>query len=157
MQKITPFLWYDGKAEEAAQLYVSLFKNAKITEVRHSPGDTPSGPKGAVMTVTFEIEGQSFTALNGGPHFKFTPAISLFVDCDTQDEVDRLWDKLSEGGEKSRCGWLVDRYGVSWQIIPKALGRFLGDPDRAKAERAMKAMLQMGKIDIATLERAFNG
>jgi predicted 3-demethylubiquinone-9 3-methyltransferase (glyoxalase superfamily) len=154
MQKITPFLWFDGKAEEAAQLYVSLFKNAKITNVSRYAEGSPGGPAGSAMTVSFEIEGQSFTALNGGPMFKFTPAISLFVNCETQDEVDLLWDRLSEGGEKSRCGWLTDKYGVSWQIIPTALGRLLGDPDRARAGRVMKAMLGMSKIDIAGLERA---
>jgi predicted 3-demethylubiquinone-9 3-methyltransferase (glyoxalase superfamily) len=150
MQKITPFLWFDGKAEEAMQFYVSIFKNSKIVS-------TMPGPDGKVLTGTFELEGQRFMALNGGPQFKFTEAISLFVNCETQTEVDELWNKLTQGGAESQCGWLKDKFGLSWQIIPSALGRFLGDKDRAKAGRAMQAMLQMKKIDIAKLQQAYDG
>ena len=153
MQKITPFLWFDSQAEEAATFYTSLFKNSKITGISRY-GEAGPGPKGAVMMVNFELDGQRFMALNGGPVFKFTPAISLFVNCETQEEVDELWEKLSAGGEKSRCGWLKDKYGLSWQIIPTALGRLMGDPDRKKAGQVMKAMLQMDKIDIKRLEEA---
>ena len=156
MQKITPFLWFDDKAEEAANFYVSLFKNSKIDTVSRY-GDAGPGPKGAVMTVAFQLNGQKFTALNGGPLFKFTEAISLFVNCESQQEVDELWEKLSAGGQKSRCGWLKDKYGLSWQIIPSALGKLMSDPDREKAGRVMKAMLQMDKIDIAALEEAAAG
>ncbi|VVB51851.1 3-demethylubiquinone-9 3-methyltransferase [uncultured archaeon] len=154
MQKITPFLWFDGKAEEAMNLYVSIFRNSKVESVIRY-GDAGPGPKGAVMSATFQLEGQEFTALNGGPQFTFTPAISFFVNCETQEEVDRLWEKLSEGGEKGRCGWLKDRYGVSWQIVPVVLGEMLRDADPKKSERVMKAMLQMDKIDIKTLKRAY--
>ena len=154
--KITPFLWFDDKAEEAANFYVSLFKNSKIDTVSRY-GDAGPGPKGAVMTVAFQLNGQKFTALNGGPLFKFTEAISLFVNCESQQEVDELWEKLSAGGQKSRCGWLKDKYGLSWQIIPSALGKLMSDPDREKAGRVMKAMLQMDKIDIAALEEAAAG
>jgi predicted 3-demethylubiquinone-9 3-methyltransferase (glyoxalase superfamily) len=150
MQKITPFLWYDGKAEEAARFYVSIFKNSKIISV--SPG-----AQGKAMSCTFELDGQRFHALNGGPMFQFTPAISFFVDCYSQEEVDELWEKLSAGGEKSRCGWLKDKFGLSWQIIPTELGKYLSDPDREKAGRAMNAMLKMDKIDIAGLQNAFEG
>jgi len=153
MQKITTFLWFDNQAEEAAKLYVSLFKNSKIGSISRY-GDAGPGPKGSVMMVTFQLDGQEFMALNGGPEFKFTPAISLFVNCETQQEVDELWDKLSEGGRKDRCGWLTDKYGLSWQIIPTALAKLMGDPDPEKSKRVMKAMLQMDKIDIAGLERA---
>lgn len=155
MQKITPFLWFDGKAEEAANLYVSIFKNSRIVSVRRY-GEAGPGPKGTVMMVTFEIEGQAFTALNGGPQFTFTPAISFFVNCETQQEVDELWEKLSEGGKPLQCGWLNDKYGVSWQIIPKALIEMLNDPDPAKASRVMKAMMQMIKIDINGLKQAYD-
>ncbi len=147
MHTITPFLWFDGQAEEAMTFYLSIFPNSKVL------GVVP-GPDGKAMSVSFEIEGQRFHALNGGPQFTFTPAISLFVSCETQAEVDGLWEKLSEGGVRERCGWLRDRYGLSWQIIPTALGRLMGDPDRARAGRVMHAMLQMDKIDIAGLERA---
>jgi len=153
MQKITTFLWFDNQAEEAAKLYVSLFKNSKIGSVSRY-GDAGPGPKDSVMMVIFELDGQQFMALNGGPTFKFTPAISLFVNCETQQEVDELWDKLSEGGRKDRCGWLTDKYGLSWQIIPTALAKLMSDPDPEKSKRVMKAMLQMDKIDIAGLERA---
>jgi len=155
MQKITTFLWYDNQAEEAVKLYTSIFKNSKITGTSRY-GDAGPGAPGAVMTVNFELEGQQFIALNGGPLFKFTEAISLYVDCETQAEVDELWEKLSAGGQKSRCGWLKDKYGLSWQIIPSILGKLLGDADRAKAGRVMQAMLQMDKIDIAKLKKAAN-
>ena len=154
MQKITPFLWFDGKAEEAAIFYTSIFKNSKIKNIARY-GDAGPGPKGTVMSTTFELEGQDFIALNGGPHFTFTPAISFFVSCETQQEVDDLWEKLSLGGEKNNCGWLRDKYGVSWQIIPTALGQMLHDKDAKKSNRVMKAMLQMKKIDIKALKQAY--
>ncbi len=154
MQKITTFLWFDDKAEEAANFYVSLFKDSKIGTVKRY-GDAGPGPKGSVMIVTFTLEGQEFTALNGGSHFSFTPAISLLVNCESQAEVDELWEKLSAGGRKDRCGWLTDKYGLSWQIIPTALGKLMSDPDPAKSGRVMKAMLQMDKIDIARLQQAY--
>ena len=154
MQKITPFLWFNDQAEEAMNFYVSLFRNSKITMLRRY-GEEGPGPKGTVMTGTFELEGQEFMALNGGPHFSFTPAISLFVNCQTQEEVDELWDKFSEGGVTNQCGWLQDKYGVSWQIIPTALGEMLGDKNPAKAGAVMKAMLQMRKIDIKRLQQAY--
>jgi predicted 3-demethylubiquinone-9 3-methyltransferase (glyoxalase superfamily) len=153
MQKITPFLWFDNQAEEAVNFYVSLFKNSKINNVKRY-GDAGPGPKGSVMIVTFQLEGQEFLALNGGPHFKFTPALSLYVDCETQGEVDQLWDKLSAGGRKDRCGWLQDKYGLSWQIIPKALQELMSDPDPKKSTSVMQAMLKMDKIDIEALKRA---
>jgi predicted 3-demethylubiquinone-9 3-methyltransferase (glyoxalase superfamily) len=153
MQKITPFLWFDGKAEEAANLYVSLFENAKIKSVSRW-GEGAPAPKGSAMSVTIEIDGREFILFNGGPMFKFTEAISMFVNANTQEEIDHLWEKLSEGGQKSRCGWLKDKYGVSWQIIPPVLGELLQHKDSAKAKRAMQAMLQMDKIDIAVLQQA---
>jgi len=153
MQKITPFLWFNDKAEEAANFYVSLFKNSKVKEVRRY-GDAGPGPKGSVMTITFQIEGQDFIALNGGPHFSFTPAVSLFVNCEKQEEVYQLWEKLAEGGRKDRCGWLQDKYGLSWQIIPEALGKLMTDPDPKKAASVMQAMLQMDKIDVKRLQEA---
>ncbi|MCU1268833.1 MAG: 3-demethylubiquinone-9 3-methyltransferase [Acidobacteriaceae bacterium] len=146
-------MWLDGKAEEAMNFYVSIFKNSKVGRVTRY-GDAGPGPKGSVMSATFQIEGQEFFALNGGPQFQFTPAISFFVNCDTQQEVDELWEKLSAAGEKNRCGWLRDKYGLSWQIIPTALGKMLGDKDLVKANRVMKAMLQMDKIDIKGLKQA---
>jgi predicted 3-demethylubiquinone-9 3-methyltransferase (glyoxalase superfamily) len=153
MQKIVTFLWYDSQAEEAANFYVSIFKNSKIGQIgRYS--EAGPGPKGSVMSVTFQLEGQEFFALNGGPHFKFTPAISLFVNCETQEEVDELWEKLSAGGRQDRCGWLQDKYGLSWQIIPKVLGELLGNKDPQIAQRTMQAMLQMSKIDIRALQQA---
>ncbi len=152
-QKITPFLWFDTQAEEAANLYVSLFKNSKIGKVSRY-GDAGPGPKGSVMVISFELDGQEFTALNGGPQFKFTPAISLMVNCETQEEVDYFWEKLSAGGRTDCCGWLQDKYGLSWQIVPTALGRLMSTPDREKANRVMQAMLKMTKLDIATLEQA---
>jgi predicted 3-demethylubiquinone-9 3-methyltransferase (glyoxalase superfamily) len=155
MQKITPFLWFDDKAEEAMNFYVSVFKNSKVGRVTRY-GEAGPGPKGTVMSATFELDGQEFYALNGGPHFTFTPAISFFVNCETQQEVDELWEKLSEGGKKDRCGWLKDKYGLSWQIIPSALGKLLQDKDAEKANRVMQAMLQMDKIDIKRLQRAYD-
>jgi len=156
MQKITPFLWFDGNAEEAMNFYVSIFKNSKVLKVTRY-GEAGPGPKGSVMSATFQLEGQTFFALNGGPQFSFTPAISFFVNCETQQEVDELSEKLSEGGQKERCGWLKDKYGLSWQIIPSVLGEMLGDKDPAKASRVMQAMLQKNKIDIKGLQRAYNG
>lgn len=153
MQKITPFLWFDSQAEEAAKFYTSIFKRSKMGGVRRY-GDAGPGPKGSVMTVEFRLEGQDFIALNGGPVYQFTPAISLFVDCKTQAEVDDLWNKLSAGGEQVQCGWLRDKYGLSWQIIPSALGELLQDKDPGKSTRVMQAMMQMKKIDIDGLKRA---
>lgn len=155
MQKITPFLWFDGQAEEAMNFYVSIFNDSRVLDVTRY-GEAGPGPKGTVMSATFQLDGQDFMALNGGPQFTFSPAISFFVSCATQAEVDELWDRLSEGGEQQRCGWLRDRYGVSWQIIPTALGVLLNDADPTKARRAMEAMLTMQKIDIKGLERAAN-
>ena len=156
MQKITPFLWFDGNAEEAANFYISIFKNSKMGKISRY-GDAGPGPKGSVMSVTFQIEGQEFFALNGGPQFKFTPAISFFVNCETQQEVDDLWAKLSAGGRTDRCGWLQDKFGLSWQIIPTVLGKLLGDKDPQRAKRAMQAMLQMTKIDGKALQQAADG
>jgi predicted 3-demethylubiquinone-9 3-methyltransferase (glyoxalase superfamily) len=156
VQKITPFLWFDSQAEEAANFYVSIFKNSKVGRVTRY-GEGAPGPKGTAMSVTFELDGQEFYALNGGPHYTFTPAISFFVNCETQQEVDELWEKLSAGGEESRCGWLKDKYGLSWQIIPSALGKMLQDKDPTKARRVMEAMLQMGKIGIDRLQQAYDG
>ncbi len=155
MQKITPFLWFDTQAEEAASFYVSIFKNSKIKGVTRY-GEAGPGPRGSVMSVTFQLAGQDFIALNGGPQFKFTEAISLSVDGKTQKEVDELWKRLSEGGEEGQCGWLKDKYGLSWQINPTVLGKMLGDRDPKKARRAMEAMLTMKKIDIARLKRAYD-
>jgi predicted 3-demethylubiquinone-9 3-methyltransferase (glyoxalase superfamily) len=158
MQKITPFLWFDDKAEEAANFYVSIFKNSKIGRVTRygEEGAEVSGrPEGTAMSVTFQLDGQEFMALNGGPHFKFSEAISFFVNCETQQEVDELWEKLSKSGEKGRCGWLKDRYGLSWQIVPTALGEMLQDEDVEKAERVMSAMLKMDKLEIKTLKQAY--
>lgn len=154
MPKITPFLWFDDNAEEAINFYTSIFKNSKIGRVTRY-GDAGPGPKGTVMSATFQLEGQEFMALNGGPHFKFTPAISLFVDCKTQEEVDDLWERLSAGGKTERCGWLTDRFGLSWQIIPAILGQLLQDKDPQKSKRVMQAMLQINKIDIAGLKQAY--
>jgi predicted 3-demethylubiquinone-9 3-methyltransferase (glyoxalase superfamily) len=154
MQKITAFLWFDDKAEEAMNFYVSIFKNSKVGSITRY-GEAGPGPKGTVMSATFQLDGQDFFALNGGPLFKFTEAISFFVNCETQQEVDELWEKLSAGGKKDRCGWLKDKYGLSWQIIPSILGKMLGDKDPAKAQKVMHAMLQMEKIDIAKLKQAY--
>ena len=159
MQRITPFLWFDDKAEEAANFYVSIFKNSKLGAVTRygSEGAAVSGrPKGTVMTVTFQIDGQEFVALNGGPVFKFTEAVSFVVNCKTQEEVDELWEKLSAGGEKGRCGWLKDRYGLSWQVVPTALDEMIGDPDARKSGRVMEAMLQMDKLDVRKLKEAYD-
>ena len=153
MQKITPFLWFDHQAEEAANFHVSVVRGSRILNVARY-GDAGPGPKGSVMTIEFELAGQRFVALNGGPQFTFSPAISFVVNCETQEEVDALWEKLSAGGEEQRCGWLEDRYGVSWQIVPTILPRLLTDKDPEKAQRVMKAMLAMDKIDISVLERA---
>jgi predicted 3-demethylubiquinone-9 3-methyltransferase (glyoxalase superfamily) len=155
-QKITPFLWFDNQAEDAANFYASIFKNSKVGAISRY-GDAGPGPKDSVMTVDFQIEGQEFVALNGGPHFKFTEAISFVVNCETQEEVDEFWEKLSEGGQKSQCGWLKDRYGLSWQIVPTILTKLMLDKDPAKAGRVMKAMLQMTKIDIAKAQQAYDG
>ena len=158
MQKITPCLWFDDKAEEAVNFYVSIIKNSKIGRIARygEEGAEVSGrPKGTVMTVTFQLDGQEFMALNGGPVFTFSPAISFIVNCKTQKEVDRLWEKLSEGGEKGRCGWLKDKYGMSWQIVPTALGKMMQDKDAKKSERVMKALLQMDKLDVRGLKRAY--
>jgi len=156
MQKITPFLWFDNNAEEAANFYVSVFKNSKILTVSRY-GDAGPGPKGAVMVVNFQLEGQQFTALNGGPVFKFSEAFSFVVSCETQQEIDHYWNKLTaNGGQESQCGWLKDKFGLSWQIVPTALGKLMrGDPK--KANRVMQAVLQMNKLDIATLEEAAEG
>ena len=157
MQKITPFLWFDNQAEEAVNFYVSIFRNSRITDVARYGDDAAkvSGrPQGSVMTVAFELDGQPFVALNGGPVFTFSPAISFVVDCATQEEVDRLWDRLSAGGEPQQCGWLRDKYGVTWQIVPAVLGKLLSDPDAAMAQRVMQAMLQMNKLDIGALKQA---
>lgn len=156
MQKIHPFLWYDNNAEEAVHFYASVFKNSKIGKTSRY-GDAGPGPKGSVMIMEFELEGQAFTALNGGPVFKFTPAISLFVNCKTQQEVDELWDKLSAGGRTDQCGWLQDKFGLSWQIVPTLLGELMGDKDPVKAKRVMEAMLKMTKLDLAKLQQAYDG
>ena len=153
MSGITPCLWFDTKAEEAARFYVSVFPGSRIVDVAHY-GTAGPRPEGMVMTVTFDLGGQRFVALNGGPEFTFSEAVSFQVDCASQEEVDTYWATLSEGGEEGPCGWLKDRYGLSWQIVPRRLSELLADPDREKAQRVMAAMLQMGKIDIAGLERA---
>jgi predicted 3-demethylubiquinone-9 3-methyltransferase (glyoxalase superfamily) len=157
MQKIHPFLWFDNQAEEAMNFYVSIFRNSKIGKVVRY-GDAGPGPKGSVMTATFELEGQQFTALNGGPHFKFNEAISFVVDCKSQEDVDELWEKLTAGGgQPGQCAWLKDKFGLSWQIVPSALVELLSDPDPQKSKRVMEAMLKMTKIDIAKLKQAYQG
>ena len=153
MQKINTFLWFNDKAEEAANFYISIFKNSKILNIARY-GDAGPGPKGSVMTVTFQIEGQEFIALNGGPHYSFTPAISLLVNCENQAEVDDLWSKLTAGGKEVQCGWLQDKYGLSWQIVPKAFFELMRDKDAAKSQRVFKAMMQMTKLDIDVLKQA---
>ncbi len=156
MQKITPFLWFDGKAEEAMNFYVSIFKDAKVvTTTRY--GDAGPGPKGSVMTAVFQLQGQEFMALNGGPQFQFTPALSFVVKCETQKEVDEYWEKLSAGGRTDQCGWLTDKYGLSWQIVPTMLGKLLGGNDPVKSDRMMQALMKMTKLDIADLQRAYDG
>jgi predicted 3-demethylubiquinone-9 3-methyltransferase (glyoxalase superfamily) len=158
MPKITPNLWFDGNAEEAARFYVSLLPDSRIDAVYRSPADNPSTPAGAVLLVDFTVAGQKFTGINGGPQFPFTEAVSFVIDCEDQAEVDRLWEALTAaGGSPGQCGWLKDRFGLSWQIVPRQMGEMLGDPDRVKAGRAMEAMLQMSKIDVAALRRAFEG
>jgi predicted 3-demethylubiquinone-9 3-methyltransferase (glyoxalase superfamily) len=156
VQKITPFLWFDGQAEEAANFYVSIFKDSKIDGVSRY-GDAGPGPKGSVMIVSFQLLGQKFTALNGGSHYQFSPAISFFVNCDDQKEVDELWDKLSAGGKTMQCAWLTDKFGVTWQIVPKILMELMQDKDPVKSQRVMKAMMKMVKIDIEGLKRAYRG
>lgn len=155
MQKITPFLWFDGKAEEAANFYVSIFKNSKLGQITRY-GDHGPGPKGSVMIATFQIDGQEFIALNGGPQYTFSRAISFVVNCETQEEVDELWEKLSAGGAKIQCGWLTDKFGVSWQIVPTVLAKLMSDSDREKTSRVMSALMQMTKIDIRRLQQAFD-
>ena len=158
MPKITPNLWFDGNAEEAAQFYVSLLPDSRIENVWRSPADNPSTPAGAVLLVDFTVAGQRFTAINGGPQFSFTEAVSFVIDCEDQAEVDRLWDALTaDGGEPGRCGWLKDRFGLSWQVVPTGMAEVFGDPDPTRAERAMQAMLKMRKIDIAALRAAAAG
>ncbi len=155
MQTVTPFLWFDNQAEEAANFYVSIFKNSKVVNVVRY-GDAGPGPKGTVMIATFQLDGQDFTALNGGPQFTFSPAVSFVVDCKTQQEVDKLWEKLSEGGEKLQCGWLKDKYGLSWQIVPSILPELMQSKDEKKSQNVMKAMLQMTKMDIKRLQQAYD-
>jgi Uncharacterized protein conserved in bacteria len=156
VQKITPFLWFDDKAEEAVDFYTSVFKNSKTISISRY-GDAGPGPKGSVMVAKFQIEGQEFMALNGGPTFTFSPAISFVVNCKTQDEIDELWDKLSEGGATSQCGWLTDKFGLSWQIVPTVLGELMQDKDPVKTNRVMAALLQMTKLDIEGLRKAYEG
>jgi predicted 3-demethylubiquinone-9 3-methyltransferase (glyoxalase superfamily) len=156
MQKIIPFLWYDGQAEEAAKLYTSLFKNSSIGKISYYPPGVP-GQGGKVMTVEFQLDGQEFIALNGGPHYKFTPAVSMFIKCETQAEVDKLWAALLEGGSEDQCGWLRDKYGLSWQVVPDGLQQLLQDKDPGRAQRAVTAMMQMKKLDIRVLEEAAQG
>jgi predicted 3-demethylubiquinone-9 3-methyltransferase (glyoxalase superfamily) len=159
IQKITPHLWFEDNAEEAAEFYTSIFKNSRVINITHygeSAAEVSGRPKGTVMTVTFEIEGQRFMALNGGPIFKFSPAISFLISCETQQELDSLWEKLSEGGEQEQCGWLKDKFGVSWQIVPNILGEMIHDKDANKSKRVIKAMLQMKKIDIQGLRKAYD-
>lgn len=160
MQKITTFMWYDDKAEEAANFYVSIFKDSKISGITHygESGSKASGrPEGSVMTVEFQLDGQDFTALNGGPHFKFTEAISLVVNCETQEGIDSYWEQLLQGGVESQCGWLKDKYGLSWQVVPAVLKEMLQDKDPQKAEQVMAAMLEMKKLDLARLKQAYEG
>jgi len=154
-QKITPFLWFDNKAEEAAKFYTSIFKNSKIVSISRY-GEAGPGPKGTAMSVSFLLDGQEFNALNGGPDYTFTPAISFFVSCKTQEEVDDFWQKLSRGGKKLQCGWLTDKYGVTWQIVPDALGKMLGDKNPKKSSNVVRAMLKMRKLDIKKLKQAYD-
>ena len=158
MSKITPCLWFDGVAEEAANFYVSLLPDSRIDKVQRSPADNPSTPEGAVLVVEFTLAGQPFMGLNGGPQFPFTEAVSFSISCEDQAEVDRLWDALTaDGGKPVQCGWLKDRFGLSWQIVPKAMAKLLGGPDKAGAKRTMQAMMKMVKLDVAELERAYRG
>jgi predicted 3-demethylubiquinone-9 3-methyltransferase (glyoxalase superfamily) len=155
MQQITPFLWFDGCAEQARDFYLSIFKNSKVLKTSRY-GDLGPGPKGTVMTTSFELNGQEFVALNGGPEFKFTPALSLVVNCDTQAEIDYYWEKLLQGGTASHCGWLFDKFGVSWQVVPRALGEMLADKDERRANRVVRALMEMIKLDLAVLKRAYD-
>lgn len=158
MQKITPCLWFDGNAEDAAKFYVTLLPDSRVDKVTRSPTDYPAGSQGDVLTVEFTLAGQSFLGLNGGPEFRFNEAVSFMIDCEDQAEVDRLWDALiADGGKPVQCGWLTDRFGLSWQIVPKQLNEFIASPDRAAATRAMQAMMDMVKLDIAALQRAYDG
>lgn len=153
MSKINPFLWFDTQAEDAARLYVSIFPNSKITKIARNTEAAP-GPTGGVLTVEFELDGRTFVALNGGPTYKFTPAVSFSIDCRDQTEVDHYWDRLVDGGQPVQCGWLTDRFGLSWQVVPEILPRLLSDPDKAKAGRVMAAMMKMVKLDVAALQAA---
>ena len=155
MQQITPFLWFDGRAEEARDFYVSIFKNSKVLKTSRY-GDLGPGPKGTVMTTSFELNGQEFVALNGGPEFKFTPALSLVVNCDTQAEIDYYWEKLLAGGTESHCGWLFDKFGVSWQVVPRALSDMLSDKDERRANRVIRALMEMIRLDLEVLKRVFD-
>jgi predicted 3-demethylubiquinone-9 3-methyltransferase (glyoxalase superfamily) len=155
LQRITPFLWFDQQAEEAANFYVSIFENSRILSASRY-GEGGPGPKGSVMTVSFELNGQEFTALNGGPHFKFTEAVSFVVHCETQQEVDKFWKKLTEGGQESQCGWLKDKFGLSWQVVPNALPKLLQGTDSARSQRVMAALLKMKKLDVNELQRAYD-
>ena len=158
MQRITPFLWFDDQAEAAAKFYVSVFKNSKITGTSHYTGEEPSGQKGSVMTVSFELDGQEFVALNGGPRFKFTEAVSLVVNCETQEEIDYYWEKLTaDGGEEVQCGWLADKFGLSWQVVPAKIREWMEDKDPARTQRVMHAVMQMKKLDMAAMQRAYDG
>jgi predicted 3-demethylubiquinone-9 3-methyltransferase (glyoxalase superfamily) len=154
MQKITPFLWFDSQAEEAMNFYISIFKDSKVTRVTRY-GEMGHGQPGQVMSVEFQLNGMDFYALNGGPMFKFSPATSFFIHCETQEEIDHYWDKLGEGGKPNRCGWLDDKFGLTWQVVPTLLGKLLGDKDRRKADNVMKAMMQMDKMDISKLQEAY--
>ena len=157
MSKITPFLWFNDQAEEAMKFYISIFKNSKVGKVARY-GDAGPGPKGSVMTASFELDGQEFTALNGGPHFKFTEAVSFVVNCEDQKEIDYYWTKLtSEGGQESQCGWLKDKFGLSWQIVPKILGKLLSDADPSRSQRVMQALMPMKKLIIDDLQKAYDG
>lgn len=156
MEKIIPFLWFDNQAEEAVNFYISIFKNSKIENINYY-GEAGPRPKGTVMTVRFQLEGQQFYALNGGPEFSFNPAISFYVNCETQNELDELWEKLSDGGEEQGPGWVKDKYGLSWQIVPTILDEFLNDPDSKKSNRVMNAMLKMNKLNIEKLKQAYEG
>ena len=156
MQRITPFLWFNDNAEQAVNHYLSVFKNSKITSITHY-GDAGPGPKGSVMTLAYQLDGQEFVAINGGPTYTITPAISFVVNCDTQEEIDYYWEKLTDGGQEIQCGWLQDKFGVSWQIVPPLLIELINDPDKAKADRVMQAMLKMIKLDINALKEAAKG
>ena len=158
MQRITPFLWFDDQAEAAANFYVSVFKNSKITGTSHYTGEEPSGQKGSVMTVSFELDGQEFVALNGGPRFKFTEAVSFVVNCETQEEIDYYWESLTaDGGEEVQCGWLADKFGLSWQVVPAKIREWMEDKDPARTQRVMHAVMQMKKLDMAAMQRAYDG